>query len=371
MHKTPTLVILTPGFPKDESDTTCLPLQQTLVKAIKRNYPEMEVLILSFQYPFKSRRYSWNSISVKAFGGKGRGKLFRVYNWVKVWFAFKRIRKEYDVIGLLSFWLGECAFIGEKFAKAYNLKHYCWVLGQDAKPNNRYYKMTKMDGSSLLALSDFLASNIYINYGVMPQHIIPGGIDAGQFNNEHNERRIDVLGAGSLISLKQYHLFIEVICRLRHRFPQVKATLCGDGPDKKRLLQMIKKLKMEEHITLAGEIPHNQVLDLMQQCKVFLHTSNYEGLGMVCLEALYAGAKVISFVKPMDDDIENWHIVDNTYQMAGIAELILQDGELKYNRIVPYKIADTAKQIVQLYLDKPLTTSLNRKAIAAKESVAW
>ena len=32
-----TLVILTPGFPKDEADSTCLPMQQQLIRALKVN----------------------------------------------------------------------------------------------------------------------------------------------------------------------------------------------------------------------------------------------------------------------------------------------------------------------------------------------
>jgi glycosyltransferase involved in cell wall biosynthesis len=371
LYKPKTLVILTPGFPKDESDTTCLPLQQALIKAIKKHYPEINLLILSFQYPFKKRSYTWCGVPVEAFGGRGRGKLMRVYNWAKVWLALKKIRKNKEVIGLLSFWLGECAFIAEQFARLYHLKHYCWILGQDAKPGNRYCTMANMSGSSLLALSDFLAGNMYINYGVMPQYVIPGGIDETMFRNGNKERHIDVLAAGSLIPLKQYHLFIEVICRLRHQFPHIKAVLCGDGPDKQRLMQMIKRLKMEDHITLVGEIPHDEVLDLMQQSKVFLHTSNYEGLGMVCLEALYAGAKVISFVRPMDDAIPNWHVTENTYCMAGIAASILSNPRVRYHAVAPYKIAGIAGQIMQLYVPKPAVTSLKRDAIALKESVDW
>ena len=35
-----TLVILTPGFPSNEADTTCLPMQQNLVRSLKLMYPQ-------------------------------------------------------------------------------------------------------------------------------------------------------------------------------------------------------------------------------------------------------------------------------------------------------------------------------------------
>lgn len=37
-----TLVILTPGFAKDETDSTCLPLQQQLVKTLKEINPQLK-----------------------------------------------------------------------------------------------------------------------------------------------------------------------------------------------------------------------------------------------------------------------------------------------------------------------------------------
>ncbi len=71
------LIILTPGFPQDESDSACLPAQQNFIKAINKNYPEIKIIILSFQYPFTKSVYKWNGNAVYAFGGKNRNGLYR------------------------------------------------------------------------------------------------------------------------------------------------------------------------------------------------------------------------------------------------------------------------------------------------------
>lgn len=368
--KPKTLVILSPGFPKNEEDTTCLPLQQVLLKTIKKNHPELELLVIAFQYPFQKKNYSWHGIPVMAFGGKGRPNVFRAYNWARIWAALKGVNKKREIQGILSFWIGECAFIGERFARSHGLKHYCWILGQDAKAGNRYYHLARMREESLLAISDFIASNMYINYGAMPRRVITGGLDKTMFPENKSDRDIDVLAVGSLISLKQYHLFVEVVCRLRRKHPHIKAVLCGNGPDRARIAGMIKKLNMEQHIELAGEIPHAAVLEMMQRSKVFLHTSNYEGLVMVCLEALYAGAKAISFVKLMDNDIPNWHIADSTLTMAAIADNILSDPDTCYSPTLVYDINNVAAQMVGLYANKPSAIVLKRPAMALKESVA-
>jgi glycosyltransferase involved in cell wall biosynthesis len=368
--KPQTLVILTPGFPESEGDSTCLPLQQTLVRTLKQNYPHINLQVLTFQYPFKAHGYIWNGVQVQAFGGSNRGKLFRIYNWFKVWRALKKIQRDNNIVVVLSFWLGECAFIGEKFAKLNRLRHYCWMLGQDAKADNKYYNLAGIHNSRLVAISDFLVQQMEANYGITPKQVIPGGIDELSFEEKQHVRSIDVIGVGSLIPLKQYNLFIEVTCRLRRRFPDVKAVIVGAGPERAKLTRMIYKLQMQHNITLVEELPHAQVITMMQQAKVLLHTSNYEGLVMVALEALAAGAKVVSLLKLMNTAIPNWHVAENTYDAAEIITGIMHDEQLEYQPTVPFKIEDTAAMFMKLYAESVVTISRRRLAIAAKERVA-
>ena len=122
--KDKTLVILSPGFPKDEADTACIPPQQVFVKNLKQNYPSLNVIVLAFEYPFYSSQYYWNGVKIISFGGRSRGKLIRLRNWVCAWLTLNRLNKQYHVIGLLSFWISDCAFVGNAFAKKSNLKHF-------------------------------------------------------------------------------------------------------------------------------------------------------------------------------------------------------------------------------------------------------
>jgi len=99
-----------------------------------------------------------------------------------------------------------------------------------------------------------------------------------------------------LIPLKQYHLFIEALSLLKVFFPDIKAVICGNGPEMERLQALASTLHLEKNLLFTGELPHNDVLALMQRSKVFLHPSNYEGFSTVLSEALYAGVHVVSFL---------------------------------------------------------------------------
>jgi hypothetical protein len=143
-------------FPANEADSTCITPLQIFVKALQQNYPGIKIIVLTFQYPFVTKNYKWNNVNVIAFGGKGKGKLFRLMVWFRVWQRLKKLNRQYHIKGLLSFWLNECAFIGSKFARSKNLKHYCWLLGQDAKAGNGYVPRLNMKGDELIAISDFI-----------------------------------------------------------------------------------------------------------------------------------------------------------------------------------------------------------------------
>jgi glycosyltransferase involved in cell wall biosynthesis len=347
MHKT--LVILTPGFPKDEADSNCIPDRQIFVRVLKETYPDLHIIALSFQYPYQPTKYIWHGVQVIALGGKNKSGLQRRVTWAAAWHELKKLNKEYNVIGLLSFWLDECAYTGDKFAKKHQLKHYTWLLGQDARAGNKYVGRIKPKGENLIALSDFLVTEFERNYAIVPGHIVPGAIDAGSFRPSSAYRDIDVLGAGSLIPLKQFNVFVDIIKYLKNHRPQIKAVICGKGSEMDALQNQIEQLGLKNNITLMGEVPHEKNLELMQRTKVFMHTSNYEGFGIVCLEALYGGAKVVSFVQPMQAAINNWHIVKTTDEMQQTVSAILNNEDVVYESVLPYQAVDAAKAVMQLF----------------------
>lgn len=333
MPERKTLIILTPGFPENESDTTCLPAQQLFVQNLQESFPGIDITVLSLHYPYVRSTYVWKNVTVKSFNGRNRGKLHRLMLWYQVWRSIKRIARTNDVLGIFSFWCTECALIGQRF----KLPHFIWILGQDAKKDNSFVRRIRPKAWQLVAMSDFLADTFERNHGIRPQHIIPNGIDARGYTQQNFERTIDVLGVGSLIKLKQYDVFIELMAAI----PGVKAVICGKGPEEQALRQ-------QDHVSLVGELPHPEVLKLMQQSKVFLHTSNYEGFSTVCLEALYAGAHVVSFCKPVNRQIPHWHIVNTKEEMLQKLKELLST-HLNHSPVMPYTMKDTAMEVMKLF----------------------
>ena len=356
-HDSKTLIILSPGFPKDEADTICLPSQQIFIRALNKNFPSLKIIILSFQYPFSTSAYNWYSNIVIPFNGMKKGIIARMLLWHLMWSTLHELKKENSIVGLFSFWCGECALVGKYFGKQNNLKHFSWITGQDAKKGNRYMPFIRPQSHELIAMSDFLSKEFYKNYGVRPLHIIPNGIDSSLFSVQSIERDTTILGVGSLIPLKQYDVFINVVKEITKEIPAANAMLCGKGWQLMQLQKLIVQHQLQNSILLTGEKQHEEILQLMQRTKVFLHTSNYEGFSTVCLEALYAGCHVISFINPMQHDIDHWHIVQTKEEMINKAIHILKNPETAYTSVLPYSMDDNARAVMQLFNYKEAATS--------------
>jgi glycosyltransferase involved in cell wall biosynthesis len=344
-----TIIILSPGFAENEADSTCLPSQQQLVTALSEEFPSIKLIILAFQYPFSNQPYQWNGTTVIPFSGKNKGRLYRLLLWVRVWRQLNVLKKQYTITGLFSFWYGECTLIGKLFGKRNGIKHFTWLLGQDARKGNKYAKLLRPHAGELVALSDFLVEEFEKNYRVRPAHVIPIGIDPRLYPPIPIERDIDIMGAGSLIPLKRYDLLIEVVKALKKTLPHIQAVICGKGEEKNKLASMINEAELQGSITLIGEKSHAEVLQLMQRTKLFLHPSAYEGFGVVCLEALYAGAQVISFCDPKKQPIPHWHIAKDLDEMINLSGQLLHAASIDHDPILAYTMIDTARSVMHLF----------------------
>jgi hypothetical protein len=59
---------------------------------------------------------------------------------------------------------------------------------------------------------------------------------------------------------------------------------------------------------------------------------------------------VISFVKPMHQEIENWHIVKTENEMVQRTILLLRNNNSNdYKSIIPFTIENTTRKMAELF----------------------
>lgn len=344
------IVFLVPGFPEDEKDTSCIPALQLYTKHFNSVNRHLNIIVIAFQYPYKKKEYSWNSIKIYSAGGRGKGKLLRLLTWIRAVKYFIKVKNRNNVAGIHSFWLTECSLIGQLLSRLYNIPHISTIMGQDAKQSNKYLHHLNFSRTTITSVSIF-ASNIFEkSVSRKVNTIIPFGIEITKdFTVSNQNRSIDIIGAGSLISLKNYNLFIEVINALVKNFPSLNVVLIGDGDKRAEIEKTITENNLSANISLTGKIPRDEVLYYMQQSKIFLHTSGYESQGLVFLEALYCGLFVVSFDVGYIPNSRRFSICRDKKEIVCRIKHLLE-SERKYESEVFITVEDTVKKYNELYL---------------------
>jgi glycosyltransferase involved in cell wall biosynthesis len=338
------IVFLTPGFAQNEQDTTTIPALQLYIKALKQQQPELKITIITFQFPFTKEKYNWFGCEVIPLKGENK-KRKQIYIWYKAYKVLNEINKKHLISILHSFWLGECAFVGNIFSKTKNIKHICTSIGQDVLDEKFYFKIFPLKKTVLICEST-IQKKIFLTKKKYTPKVISWGINSTDFEYNFN-KTIDIIGVGSLIPVKNFQLFIDVIFEIHKKKP-LKVVLIGDGAQKEFLQQKINKLQLEQVITLKGLLTYSETLQQISQAKILLHTSNHEGFGMIFAEALQCHTMIVSKEVGCAFASENWQICTSKSEMIVACEKALSTSFSKLENN-PFLIEKTVENYLKIY----------------------
>ena len=112
--------------------------------------------------------------------------------------------------------------------------------------------------------------------------------------NANQKKSTDfVIGTvGRLAHQKDYPTLFTAFKEFTAKNPSSKLLIVGGGSLKENLEELAKKLEIKENIIWFGRT--DDVISVMKQMDLFVLASNYEGFGLVLLEAIQAGIPVIA-----------------------------------------------------------------------------
>jgi glycosyltransferase involved in cell wall biosynthesis len=346
-NKSKHIILLTPGFPQNEEDSTAIPALQIYVKALKECNPNFNIKIITFQYPFTSKKYDWFGVPVFPLNGRNK-KYKKFFVWNKANRLLEKINQEKPVDIIHSFWLGECALVGQKFAQTQNIKYLVTAMGQDVNKNLflRFFLNKSINNSQIITLSKTHKGLLHKNHA-LESTIISWGINPENFPKQQ-EKTIDILGVGSLVKIKNFSLFIKIIAKLKKQIGNLNVEIIGNGNLKMQLRNEISEHDLEHIIILNDELPRNEVLIKMAKTKILLHTSSYESFGMVFLEALQSAMKIVSFKVGFAKNSDNWYVCKTEGQMVEKLYNTLQNFQINITESI-YTINETVQKYSNIY----------------------
>ena len=233
-----------------------------------------------------------------------------------------------------------------------------WSFHPDQKPLTRKirimgekYLTSKTNLNISVSASNQQSGKQYISS--FNSIVINNGIDLKKFNpaNPHNDIRSElkipadkilVLFIARFTSHKQPLALIEAFAKSYQQNPKLHLLMVGDGDQKDEAKNLIRRLKMQDHITL--EAFRQDVPDVLASADIFVLPSLWEGLPIGLLEALAMGKAVIATnVDGTSEIIEN--------EKNG---LLVDTGNL---------ISNLASSLVELSKDKQKRDEFSRQAI--------
>lgn len=109
---------------------------------------------------------------------------------------------------------------------------------------------------------------------------------------DNNKYNYDIVFLGRLTYQKNPERLIEIAKQIASNHNDFKMAIIGDGDLKELLNKMIIENKLEQNVFLLGFM--NNPYKILQQSKILILTSRFEGTPMVALEAMALGVPIVS-----------------------------------------------------------------------------
>ena len=125
--------------------------------------------------------------------------------------------------------------------------------------------------------------------------LLENGVNAERFcpgSGHASGSTIHALGVGSLRAVKRRDLFLRAVACARESIPELRARLVGDGPLLSELQQLRGELNLVDFVDFSGAC--DEMVAVYHDAHILVHTSDYEGMPNVILEAMACALPVIS-----------------------------------------------------------------------------
>ena len=106
------------------------------------------------------------------------------------------------------------------------------------------------------------------------------------------EKKKKIVSVGRLEPQKNHNLLIDAFVRLHKIHPDYELVIYGEGTCRKSLEEKINKIHLNGFVKLPGNV--SNIFDLICDAKLFVMTSNFEGMPNALIEAMCLGLPCVS-----------------------------------------------------------------------------
>lgn len=280
---------------------------QQLIKALVENYGVTGTLITSSQDQDRIEECAPGVTAVKLDVHKKEAhywtapEIFRYMVRAENYLRQLLKKEQFDLCH--CFFGFPCGFLAYRWRK--KLPYILFLVGVDVPgPGTRLSKLQPMmmpfyrrvwgRAGALVANSEDLRQLALKAFPQMDIKTIYNGVDTKSFTPSATmPSGQELLTVARLIPLKNIHLMIEAVDKLRLKYPQIHFNIVGEGPERQHLEELVQRLKLENNVTFAGYHQRAEMPEIYQKANCFLLLSEREGMSNGLLEAMAGGLPVL------------------------------------------------------------------------------
>jgi len=277
--------------------------------------------------------------------------------WTNIIPILKKINP--DIIHSQMIGMGVPALAAKKlFGKPYVV----WGRGSDVYLSRKFEKLilkpVVKNADAVIALTEQMKGKIE-EYYKRDAFVIPNGINLGEFDNLSKENlRIElrigqdekvIIYIGRLYPVKGVEYLIKAMNLIKNKEPNTKLILIGDGSEKEKLREMVKKLNLDDCVIFLPQVSNQNIPKYTVASDVFVLPSLSEGFPLTILEAMASGLPIVTTricgLPEIIKEGENGFLVEpaNPEQLAEKILFILENDESRA------KISANNKESVKQY----------------------
>lgn len=264
----------------------------------------------------------------------------------KIYFSGKSIKKiigvNPDVVCLIDRYTG--IFPARMNLPKIYVMHVPEILGlfkaydiRTNKLNAVLFYIKKFSETSVMRRSDkIVVLNNYVEKYLKTKGFnnvvtIPNAIDSQQFMNKGDKNY--VLYAGRFDWNKNVCSLVKAFATLGERCKGSHLYLIGEGPEEKKIRDLINKTSLQSQVTIIPWLQRKQLGELLGNCSILVLPSFFEASPVIVLEAMASGKPVIAKnnIGTSDMIIHNTtgYLYKSIHELEGYLELLLSDEGLR------------------------------------------
>lgn len=125
-------------------------------------------------------------------------------------------------------------------------------------------------------------------------YIIPNPVKQSMVDQPYRQKQIitNLITCGRLNRQKNHTLMIESFYISHKKHPELKLFIYGDGEEAKHICDLIDQFNLNDSVFVMGRT--DNVEKCLQECDLFILSSDYEGMPNALMEAMAIGLPCIS-----------------------------------------------------------------------------